>query len=85
MKGNYMSLDWWMVGLLSSEKGRGGERGGEMWLVRRGVKIAHQHAGVTSVTGCRHHRTDPQNLRKEKRRDRMNLHLEGFCRPDVCS
>lgn len=48
----------------------GGGGGGEGWegrweVVRRGVKIAHQHAGVTSVTGCRHHRTDPQNLRKE--------------------
>lgn len=59
MKGNCMSLDCkWLV---CSSWGWGVE----WWS---GVKIVHQYVRVTSVTGCRHHQTDPQNLRKENRK-----------------
>lgn len=63
MKGNCMSLDCkWLVCT---------PRGGEVWS---DVKIIHQYAGVTSVTGCRRHQTDPQNLKKKKQKKQNEFH-----------
>lgn len=62
MKGNCMSLDCkWLVC-----SPRGGRKG-EVWS---GLKISHQHSKGTLVTGCHHHQTDPQNLRKENKKKR---------------
>lgn len=60
MKANCMSLDCkWLVS--SPREGKKGE----VWS---GLKLIHQYAEGTLVTGCHHHQTDPQNLRKEKRK-----------------